>query len=294
MAFNLNPLRMAHTPDVRVASHAGTWYPGTAEALRQTIETSLAQVQPLTLPGRVLALVSPHPGYRFGSRIAANAYAQVRNKPFRRVVLLGPLHRPIWGIRLGPFMVPAERSYQTPMGDVPVDRDFVERLAQRLPLTNVRRDKEHALELQVPFLQVTLETFTLVPIMLGEHVGDPGALERLEALSTSLAELAGDDTLFVSTTDLSHLHNDADVRRIDQRTAAFVNAFDIDGLARAFALEDVYACGATALVAVLKAAQKRGATGARVLAYATSGDVSGDKRPGTYTVGYMAAAAYAT
>jgi AmmeMemoRadiSam system protein B len=192
-------------------------------------------------------------------------------------------------------MVPAQavRAYQTPLGNVTIDHDFIHALAQRAPLTQVRDDQEHALELQLPFLQVALESFTLVPVLLGEYIGDPGALQRLDEFSAALAELADEHTLLVATTDLSHLRNYADVRAIDQRTVALVNAFDVDGLADALTREVVYACGATALVAVLKTARQLGATGAQVLTYSTSGDISGDKRPGNYTVGYMAAAAYA-
>ena len=130
--------------------------------------------------------------------------------------------------------------------------------------------------------------------MLGEHIADPGASRRLESLAVMLATLAGKDgtTLMVASTDLSHLNNYADVVRIDQQTVELVNAFDLPGLTAALSEGRVQACGGTGLVAVLRAAQLLRATGARVLAYAASGDVTGDKRPGTYTVGYLAAAAY--
>jgi len=89
------------------------------------------------------------------------------------------------------------------------------------------------------------------------------------------------------------MDNYADVVRTDRRLVDLVGAFDVDGLTRALAAGEVQACGATGLVTVFRAAQRRGARGAQVLAYASSGDVTGNKRPGTYTVGYLAAAAYA-
>ncbi len=277
---------------IRPSAIAGAWYPGSAPALRRAIEGYLAGVTPVTLPGRVLALVCPHAGHSYSGPTAAHAYAQVAGAEFHRVVLLGPLHRPIWGSRLGPLMVPAESAYETPLGNVPVDRTFIGALGQRVFLTTVRGDEEHSLEIQLPFLQVALERFSLVPIMLGEHIADPGAAARLAELAAALAELADDETLLIASTDLTHLDNYPDVVRIDRKLVELVAAFDVTALAAALAAEQVQACGAAGLVAVLSAAKQRGATGTQVLAYATSGDVTGNKRPGTYCVGYLAAAVY--
>ena len=241
----------------------------------------------------MLALVSPHAGYAYSGATAARAYAQVRGADFRRVILLGPLHRLIPGSRLGPFMTPMEDAYHTPLGDVPLDRAFITELGRRVTLTPVHGDEEHSLEIELPFLQVALGQFTFVPIMLGEHISEPGASARLEALAAALAELSDERTLLVASTDLSHMDNYADVVRTDRRLVDLVGAFDVDGLAKALAAGDVHACGATGLVAVFKAAQRHGARGAQVLSYTSSGDVTGNKRPGMYTVGYLAAAVYA-
>lgn len=287
---------------VRESAIAGTWYPGSAAALRRTVEGYLAQVEPVPLPGKPLALVSPHAGYAYSGPIAAHAYAQVQSQTYSRVLLIGPLHRPIWGSRLGAFMVPGEDAYRTPLGDVSIDRAFIAELGKRLALTAVRHDQEHSLEIELPFLQVALDNvparggkgFSLVPIMAGEHITDPGATGHVERLAGAIAELCADgETLLVASTDLSHLDNYADVVRIDRMLVDLVAAFDVDGVASALQAGQVQACGAVGLVTVLRAAQKLGARGAQVLAYAASGDVTGNKRPGTYTVGYLAAAAYA-
>lgn len=279
-------------PTIRPSVIAGTWYPGDAPALRRTVTGYLDCVAPHPLPGPVVALVSPHAGYTYSGLPAAHAYAQVRGADFSRVILFGPLHRPIWGSRIGAFMVPAEDAYRTPLGQAPVDRDFLAALGQQVSLTPVRGDEEHSLEIELPFLQVALGQFHLVPIMFGEHISDAGALARLERLASALASLWDEQTLIVISTDLSHLNNYADVVRIDRKLVALVDAFDVTGLAAALAAGEVQACGATGLIAGLLTAQKIGARGAHVLSYATSGDVSGDKRPGAYTVGYLAAAVY--
>lgn len=285
---------MALAPDstIRPSAIAGQWYPGNATVLRRTVEEYFAAVPPAQLPGPLLALISPHAGYAYSGPTAAHAFAQARGAAFRRVILLGPLHRPIWGSRLGAFMVPQEAAYRTPLGDIALDRPFIATLGQRVPLTPVQHDAEHALEIELPFLQVALSAFTLVPIMLGEHIGDPGAQGRVAALADALAGLCDDETLLVASTDLSHLDNYADVVHTDRRLAELLTAFDVPGLTAALATEQVQACGATGLVAVLQTAQKRGARGVQILAQTTSGDVTGNTRPGTYTVGYLAAAVY--
>ena len=153
-------------------------------------------------------------------------------------------------------------------------------------------DKEHALEIELPFLQVALGSFSLVPIMLGEHIAEPGAATRVHALAEALAALSDEQTLFVASTDLTHLNDYQTVVRTDRRLCDLVAAFDVGGLTTALRAEQVQACGATGLVTVFQAARKAGARGAQVLAYAASGDVTGDKSPGSYTVGYLAAAVY--
>ncbi len=280
------------SPAVRESAIAGAWYPGSAPALRRTVEGYLANVSPFPLPGPILALVSPHAGYTYSGQVAAHAFAQARGRSYRRVVLLGPLHRPIRGSRLGALMAPAEDAYRTPLGDVLLDRPFLAALGERAPITTVRGDEEHSLEIELPFLQVTLGDFRLAPIMLGEHIADPGALARLTQFAVALADLWDEETLIVASTDLTHAHSYAEVVHTDRGLVDLVAAFDVDGLAEALAAGRVQACGAAGLVAALRACQKLGARGAQVLNYASSGDVTGDKRPGAYTVGYLAAAVY--
>jgi AmmeMemoRadiSam system protein B len=289
---------------VRPSAIAGAWYPGSAPLLRRTIEEYLEQARTVALPGRLLALVSPHAGYAYSGPTAAHAYAQLRreyagspgaqpaSRSFNRVVLLGPLHRPIWGSRAGAFMVPEEDSYRTPLGDVPLDRTFLNALGQRIALTPVRMDEEHSLEIQLPFLQVVLGEFRLVPLMIGMHISEPRTPTQVNELATVLADLVDGETLMIASTDLSHMNNYADVVRTDRRLVELTDAFDLDALAEALEREEVQACGATGLIAVFRACQQLGATGARVLAYAASGDITGDRRPGVYTVGYLAAAVH--
>lgn len=277
---------------VREPVVAGTWYPGSPRALLTAVEGYLDAVRPHQLPGPVLALVSPHAGLTFSGPIAAHAYAQVRGATFTRVVLLGPLHRPIRGQAVGFFAVPAADVYRTPLGDVPLDRAFITSLGRHVGLTTVGSDQEHCLEVQLPFLQVALGACQLVPIMLAGHIADPGAMAAADTLAATLVDLADEGTLFVASTDLTHGHDYDEVVSSDRRLVNLLRAFDVDGLSEALRRGQAQACGATGLLTVLRASIRRAAKGSDVLAYGTSGDVTGDKQPGTYTVGYLAAAVH--
>lgn len=277
---------------VREARYAGSWYPSGAAVLRTSIEGYLATVEPAQLPARPLALVCPHAGHRYSGPVAAHAYAQVRGAAIRRVVLMGPLHRIIFGSALGDIMAPAETAYATPLGAIPVDTTFIAALSRRVPLTVVRRDQEHSLEIELPFLQVALEGFTLAPLMMAADIENKRTPALLEELATSLAELADEHTLFVASTDLSHLNDYREVARVDAHMAELVNAFDVPALTSALSRGEVKACGATGLVTALRAAQLMGAQGARVLRLTSSAEITGERQLGAYTVGYMAAAAF--
>ena len=211
------------------------------------VTSLLDQVVVSPLPGAVVALVSPHAGYVYSGPTAAHAFAQVRGGSYRRVVLLALSTARFGAAGWARFMAPVESAFATPLGVVPIDRSFVDELGRRLPLTPVSHDEEHALEIELPFLQVALGDFALVPIMLGEHIADPGVPERLDALAAALAELSDDETLLVASTDLSHLEDYDAVVRTDHRLSELVAAYDLPGLARALRRGEVQACGATGL-----------------------------------------------
>lgn len=275
---------------VRPSAIAGTWYPGEPARLRSTIEAYLRQAAPAGSIGRVLGLVAPHAGYQYSGAVAAHAYRQLQGMDVRRVVLLGPLHRPVWGSPLGAYNVPSEAAFRTPLGDVPIDHPFLASLSADVPLTFVRGDEEHSLEIQLPFLQVVLGEFQLVPIMIADQVDDPAAVQRLAQLVGALADRWDDTTIIVASTDLAHLHDYSAVRRTDERLIEGLRAFDASRLATQLAAGSAQACGAVGLLGALQVAQRLGANRVEILAYSTSGDVTGDRRPGVYTVGYLAAA----
>lgn len=274
---------------VRESAIAGTWYPAGRDELRRTIEALLEEAGTPEIPGSPLALVCPHAGYTYSGGVAAHSYRAVSGLGFRRVILLGPLHR---GGAVGHVIAPSEDAFRTPLGNVAVDHDFLSALGESVSITSVRGDREHSLEIQLPFLQVALGDFRIVPLMLADDVKTPGTQSRIDELARVLADNMDEQSLLVASTDLSHLHSYEEVARIDGQLVDLLGQFDVSGLAAGLRSGRLNACGATGLVSTLSAAERLGATGVEVLAYSSSGDVTGEKSEGQYTVGYVAACAY--
>jgi len=283
-------MREVKAGGIRQSVIAGDWYPGQPDVLRRTLKDYLADAEKVELEGELKALISPHAGYAYSGPAAAHAYKQLEDGPaFETVAVLSPLHQAY----LGRFAVTNAGYYETPLGLVEVDAELVEALGKEVSLNRVGFDGEHSLEIQLPFLQQVLGTFTLLPVMLGESISSSRGLAACRELSAALAKLLRDrKALIVASTDLSHLYDYNDVVRHDRVMVELVERFDIEGLARALMEGRCQACGGAPVVTALLAAQALGANRAEVLHYTNSGDVTGERRPGSYTVGYMAAAVY--
>jgi len=283
-------MREVKAGGIRQSVIAGDWYPGQPDVLRRTLKGYLADAEKVELEGELKALISPHAGYAYSGPTAAYAYKQLENgHAFDTVAVLSPLHQAY----LGRFAVTKASHYETPLGLVEVDAELVEALGKEVTLNRAGFDGEHSLEIQLPFLQQVLGTFTLLPVMLGEPLTSDRGLTACRELSAALAKLMRDrKALIVASTDLSHLYDYDDVVRHDRVMVELVERFDIEGLARALIEGRCHACGGAPVVTTLLTAQALGANRAMVLHYTNSSDVTGNRRPGSYIVGYMAAAIY--
>ncbi|MBN1657195.1 MAG: AmmeMemoRadiSam system protein B [Anaerolineae bacterium] len=279
----------ARPETIRRSPIAGSWYPGAERSLAKTVDGYLQQIDEPPIEGELIALVSPHAGYAYSGQTAAYAYRQLEGRAYDAVVLLGPSHR-AW---VGDYAVSAEDAYQTPLGLVPVDHDLIAALAEQVPLRQIEGDAEHALEIQLPFLQRQLDVFSLVPILMSADT--PAAAERLATALVGIIHnraAAGRRTLLVASSDLHHIENYADVVRRDQTVVEAVAAYDLDALRLALMAPGSTVCGRMPILTVMHAGRALGADHACVLHHTNSGDVTGQRVPGQYTVGYMAAAVY--
>jgi AmmeMemoRadiSam system protein B len=252
------------------------WYPSRTAALRDEASGYIERAPALDLPGKVIGLIAPHAGYFFSGHVAGAGYRQVQGGDYDTVVVVGPDHR---GITLGGLAYADFDVWRTPLGEVPVDRDLLAAMGQRLKLRPVERDDEHSLEVQLPFLQIALADFKLVPIMMGDI--SPGTCRELGLAIAE--EVRGRRALLVASTDLSHYYDDPTARRLDQKTLQYVLDFNPDSLAGALGRGAAQACGGGPVAAVMLAARELGATGAHLVKYATSGDVWEDR---SQVVGY--------
>lgn len=255
---------------VRPAAVAGTFYPGAPDALAHAVRAMLANaVAPAPSP-TPKAIIAPHAGYVYSGPVAASIYARLAagRGTITRVVLIGPAHR----VAVNGLALPGATEFETPLGRVPIDTASVERLA-RLPQVMVSRvvhAEEHALEVQLPFLQSVLGAFTLVPLAVG-YASAEDVAEVLEAV------WGGPETLIVVSSDLSHYLPYAEAQQIDRGTAQAIVELRTD-------LSHDQACGATPVAGLALAAQRHGLQ-AELVDLRNSGDTAGDRRR---VVGYGA------
>lgn len=252
----------------RPAAVAGMFYPGEPEVLRATIEGMLQEAR-TSNDGPPRALIAPHAGYVYSGPIAASAYRLLERQRgrIRRVVVIGPAHR----VYLNGLAFPSVDAFETPLGSIPLDREAIEQ-ALKLPATGISDEAhalEHALEVQLPFLQTVLGEFTLIPIVVGRS--EPRTVARV------LESFWDDETFFVISSDLSHYHGYEQARKLDARTSRRI-------LSRDDHLDGEEACGAAAINGLMLLARDHDLTVSE-LDVRNSGDTAGDRQQ---VVGYGA------
>jgi AmmeMemoRadiSam system protein B/AmmeMemoRadiSam system protein A len=262
-------LTSTRSATVRPPAVAGMFYPGDAAALEREVAGLLERSGERALaPGFPKLVIVPHAGYVYSGPIAANAYAALAPARgiVRRVVMLGPCHR----VAVRGLALPAAAAFETPLGRVPVDAAAVAavRALPQVIESAATHAQEHALEVQLPFLQHVLGEFSLVPFVVGD-VAPHAVAEVVERL------WGGPETLFVISSDLSHYLPYQAAREIDGATVTSILGFETD-------ISHEQACGATPVAGALVAARRRGLA-AELLDCRNSGDTAGDKRQ---VVGY--------
>jgi MEMO1 family protein len=272
--------------DLRPSPIAGTWYEGRPERLKQEIDNYLDRANLPDLPGDVIAAIAPHAGHRYSGAVAGYAFATLRGSAPDLVAVISPMHHPY----AQPLITSSHEAYATPLGAIPIDKSAVEELNALLKadigigLSAVPRDPEHALEIELPFLQRALASeFKLLPVML--RTQDPRVSESLGKALASV--LRNKKYALVASTDLSHFYDQETAKKLDSEMLRRIEAFSPEGVFEAERTGQGFACGHAAVAAVLWAAKELGANTVKLLHYATSGDVTGDY---SGVVGYGAAA----
>lgn len=275
----------AATP--RMPAVAGSFYPADPKALTAMMDGMLAQTNTGPNQDEIYAIVAPHAGYEYSGPVAAYAYAALKGHKYSRVVVIAPSHYEAFDFT----SVYEGDAYQTPLGAIPVDHAFAVQLAKESRTIRLSsrghaptpHGGEHAIEVELPWLQDVLGSFKLVPIVMGTQDYDSD-----RALGLALAKLIRDrNTLIVASSDLSHYHTYNQAEKIDHNTLTALQSWDYFSMSRNFDSRTWEACGGGPIIATMIASERMGANQARLLHYANSGDVTGDK---TRVVGYAAVA----
>lgn len=271
---------------IRPPAVAGTWYPKTPDALRQDVDAYLAAAGEGP-PGVVHAILAPHAGLMFSGPVGAWAYKAAARGRYDVIALVGPSHY----VGFDGVALWAEGAFASPLARHTIDAAgaaamLESRIVRAMPSAH---EREHSLEMQLPFLGRLMPEVPIVPLLMGyQHRA------TIEALGDALAgAFAGRRTLLVASSDLSHFFDAGTAAALDARVQDAVDRFSPDRFLDLFEQypEDergrYVACGGGPAIAVMRAARALGATAGRSLRYGHSGDVSGDHAA---VVGYLSAA----
>ncbi len=260
---------------VRESVIAGSWYPGKKEDLIKLIDSFLRNTDNAGLKD-IKALIAPHAGYTYSGQVAAWAYKQIAGRKYKKVIILAPSHH----VGFRGASIPGYTHFETPMGEVKVSgiAESMKKESKLIQSIDLIEEKEHSLEIQLPFLQKVLNSdFELIPAVVGD-VSESDRTELAELITKNL----DDDTLIVASTDLSHYYAYDAAVSMDTECVEAITGLDTKDAERC------EMCGMNPVLILMEIAKKQG-WNAHLLKYANSGDATGDT---SGVVGYAAIAFY--
>lgn len=268
---------------IRKPAVAGYFYPADSSKLKQEIELLLSISGKTDIPGKLFGIISPHAGYIYSGKTAAFGFNLLDKNKVKTVIIISPSHREYFP---GVSIYDGD-AYQTPLGTVPLDREIADALtagSKTIFKGKEGHQEEHAIEVQLPFLQVVLDDFNIVPVVMG----DQGKL-YVDELAERIAGSVDDNTVIISSSDLSHYYSGDVADRMDSIVEREINNFNYSGLMENFESRKCEACGSGTIIALMKSADRLNYKKSMVLNRSDSGDTTGDKNQ---VVGYLSAAIY--
>jgi AmmeMemoRadiSam system protein B len=273
---------MLSKSSIREPAVAGMFYPGDRLTLEREVDALIRRAEVKKIKGELRGLISPHAGYVYSGFTAANGYRLLEGKSIQTVVIIAPSHREYFR-RISVF---SGSAYSTPLGILEVDDELRSELVRDggvIEASPSGHREEHAIEVQLPFLQKMLADFRILPIVMGDQGKD-----FCVALGKRLGKiLKGREALLVASSDLSHYYPYDIACKLDQVVINDLQEFGEERLLEDLDTQRAEACGGGPIVAMLIAARELGADKVEVLHYCNSGDVTGDKDG---VVGYLSAA----
>ncbi len=268
---------------IRQPAVAGLFYPASKSKLEAEVKTLLSISDSKKTFNNIFGIVVPHAGYIYSGRTASYGFNLLKDKNIETVIIISPSHKEYFpGIS-----VYEGDGYETPLGVVEVNKVMTEQLTgeSRIIFKGIEGHRqEHAVEVQIPFLQVVLKDFKIVPVVMG----DQGGL-FVDELAEKLSLIVDDRTIIIASSDLSHYYSSEDADKLDSIVEKRILDFDFDGLQKDFQLRNCEACGGGTIVSMMKAASKLNKKKSEVLHRCNSGDTTGERKE---VVGYLSAVIY--
>jgi len=271
--------------EIREPAVAGMFYPDKPDLLSSDVKKYLENAKKEKIEGEIIALLSPHAGYKYSGQVAAYAYKLIEGKDLDSVVMIAPSHRALFK---GESLYD-RGGFRTPLGVVPIDVELSKKLMEKrkeIQFFPEAHAQEHSLEVQIPFLQTVSKSFKIIPIVMEPY----WSWETCQSLASAIAEtVKGRKVLLVASSDLSHYHPYDHAVRLDKIVLNHIEQFDPEGFYRDLKENRCEACGGGPIISIMLAAKALGANRGKVLKYLNSGDVTGDRG---HVVGYGAAVFY--
>ena len=269
--------------NIRKPAVAGMFYPSSPDKLKSEVKLLLDISGTTESYSNITGIVSPHAGYIYSGATAACAFKTIAGKKINTVVIISPSHREYFpGISI--FNGDA---YSTPLGDVPLNKEMISCLTEesKIIFEGIQGHRaEHAVEVQIPFLQMAINDFAIVPIVMGDQ-----RKIFVDHLAEKLSSVINEETLIVASSDLSHFHTKKEADKLDSIVERRINDFEFDELQNDLEAQTCEACGGGPIVAMMKAAYLFNRRKSKVLARTDSGDITGDN---SEVVGYLSAVVY--
>lgn len=268
---------------IRHQQVAGYFYPADKDKLQKDIALMLQVTKPEKAFNNIFGIVSPHAGYMYSGKTAAFAYNLLKDKFYKTVIIISPSHAEYFpGISIFDG-----DAYETPLGIVEIDQVMVDMLVEnnKIIFRGIQgHRKEHALEVQIPFLQTVLKNFKIVPIVMGDQ-----SKMFVDELAEKISKVVDDNTLVVASSDMSHFYSAEEAERLDSVVEKRINEFDFEQLLKDLDDHECEACGGGPIAVMMKTASLKNIDKSLVISRSDSGDVTGDK---SEVVGYLSAVVY--
>lgn len=271
--MNMSSTTYGSNQNIKEPNVAGQFYSADPAELSRNIESYFQLSVVVPSKKNIPLLIVPHAGHVFSGAVAANSFKAASLGKYKTIVVIAPSHF----VGFEGVSIWDTGGFKTPLGTIDVDQEFSQKLIasnQRFLFEPKAFAREHALEVELPFLQKTFKDFKLVPIVMGTP-----NLEDCRNLASSLNQIIGDreDVLIVISTDMSHYHPDAIARSMDEQTLAAIKGLKVEFLWNQIILGKMELCGFQPVTTALFYARERGLSEVNVLKYANSGDVTGEK-----------------